>query len=124
MFQRNKKGHAKNKTYFDHLQSRRIKKKLDKFAKNPDDVTSILVNLGYYSIDLKTNKVFQTADPANKDEHFEFAEATAHERQRSDPSRFTKNIATESLKHGNKDEFNKLGEDWAKKHPDNKNIYN
>ena len=65
MFQRNKKGHAKNKTYFDHLQSRRIKKKLDKFVKNPDDVSSSLVNLGYYSIDLKTNKVFQTGDPAN-----------------------------------------------------------
>ena len=116
MYQRNKKSHAKNKIYFDHLQSRRIKKKMEKFVKNPDDVTNCLVNLGFYSIDLKTKKVFQTTDPANQDEHFEFAEATAHERERSDPSRFTKNIATDSLKHGNKGEFNKLGEDWTNKY--------
>ena len=34
---------------------------------------------------------------------------------RNDSSRFAANIATESLKHGNDGEFNKLGNDWRKK---------
>ena len=59
--------------------------------------------------------VFQTADPANQEEQFEFAEATPHERERSDPSRFLTNIADETLKQENKGEWNKLGRDWSKK---------
>ena len=116
-FQRNKKNKPKNKQYFDHLQSRRIKKKLDLFKKNPDDVTNCQVNLGFYSIDFKTKKVYQTGDPANSEEHFEFAEATAHERERSDPSRFITNITDQSLKQGNDGgRENKLGSDWGKKY--------
>ena len=86
------------------------------FKQNPDDVTSSLVNLGFYTIDFKTKKVYQTADPANKEEQYEFAEATSHERERSDPSRFITNITDQSLKQGNDGEENKLGYDWAKKY--------
>ena len=67
--------------------------------------------------------MYQTTDPANSEEHFEFAEATSHERERSDPSRFITNITDQSLKQGNDGKkINKLGEDWAEKHPDNKNV--
>ena len=118
MFKRNKKNQPKNKKYFDHPQSRRIKKKFDLFKQNPDDVRNSFANLGFYSIDFKSKKVYQTADPANKEEQFEFAEATAHERERSDPSRFLTNIADDSLKQGNNGEEynNKLGNDWRKKY--------
>jgi hypothetical protein len=81
-FQRNKQNKPTNKTYFDHIQSRRISKKLDMFEKTPDDVTTCHVNLGFYSIDFKSKRVYQTADPANKEEQYEFAEATSHERER------------------------------------------
>ena len=117
MFKRNKKNKPKNKRYFDHPKSRAIKKKLDLFKQNPDDVTNCQVNLGFYSIDFKTKKVYQTADPANSEEQYEFAEATAHERERSDPSRFITNIADQSLKQGNDGGIeNKLGRDWADKY--------
>ena len=60
--------------------------------------------------------MYQTTDPANEEEHFEFAEGSTQERERSDPSRFINNIAAESLKHGNDGQFNKLGMDWFKKY--------
>ena len=61
--------------------------------------------------------MYQTGDPANSEEHFEFAEATSHERERSDPSRFITNITDQSLKQGNDGEYNnKLGVDWANKY--------
>ena len=85
------------------------------FKQNPDDVRNSFANLGFYTIDFKSKIVYQTIDPANKEEQFEFAEATAHERERSDPSRFIDNIAAESLKKGNDGEYNKLGKDFYKK---------
>mgnify|MGYP000067639644 CR=1 FL=1 len=85
------------------------------FKQNPDDVKNSQANLGFYTVDFKTKKVYQTTDPANKEEHYEFAEATSHERERSDPSRFATNIADQALKQGNDGEYNKLGEDWFKK---------
>ena len=61
-------------------------------------------------------KVYQTSDPANSEEQFEFKEVSTQTRDfRSDQSRNTINIATESLKHGNKGVYNKLGSDWKKK---------
>ena len=114
MFKRNKKNHPKNKRYFNHIQSRRIKKKLDLFKKDPNNPKNSQINIGFYTIDLNNKKVYQTTDPANEEEHFEFAEGSTQERERSDPSRFIKNIAAESLKHGNDGQFNKLGEDWWK----------
>ena len=116
MFKRNKKNQPKNKKYFDHIQSRRIKKKLEMFKKDPNDVKNSHINLGFHTIDLNNKKVYQATDPANEEEHFEFAEGTTQERERSDPSRFINNIAAESLKHGNDGQFNKLGEDWFKKY--------
>jgi len=101
MFKRNKKNQPKNKKYFDHPQSRRIKKKFDLFKQNPNDFKNSFANLGFYTIDFNNNKVYQTADPANSEEHYEFAEATSHERERSDPSRFITNITDQSLKQGN-----------------------
>ena len=69
--------------------------------------------MGFYTIDLKTNVVFQTTNPDNADERYEFAEESSQKREfRSDPSRFATNIATSSLKHGNDGERNKLGKDW------------
>ena len=85
MFKRNKKNQPKNKRYFDHIQSRRIKKKLDLFKKDPNDAKNSQINLGFHTIDLNNNKVNQTTDPANSEEHFEFAEGTTQERERSDP---------------------------------------
>ena len=115
MFKRNKKNQPKNKKYFDHIQSRRIKKKLDLFKKDPNDPKNCHISLGFHTIDLTNKKVFQTTDSANEEEQFEFAEGSTQERERSDPSRFIDNIATESLKHGNNGELNKLGIDWWKK---------
>jgi len=92
------------------------------FKQNPDDVINSQVNLGFYTIDFNNNKVYQTADPANSEEHYEFAEATAHERERSDPSRFFTNIADQALKQGNDGQWNKLGSDWANKHQDLKDV--
>ena len=80
MFKRNKKNKPKNKRYFDHIYSRRINKKFDLFKQNPNDVKNSKVILGFYSIDFISNKVYQTSDPANEEEQFEFAEATARER--------------------------------------------
>ena len=54
MFKRNKKNKPKNKRYFDHPKSRAIKKKLDLFKQNPDDVKNSQVNLGFYTIDFKS----------------------------------------------------------------------
>ena len=109
MFKRNKKNQPKNKRFFDHIQSRRFKKKLDLFKKDPNDPKNSHISLGFHTIDLHNEKVFQSTDPANEEEHFEFAEGTTQERERSDPSRFIDNIAAESLKHGNNGELNKLG---------------
>ena len=39
-FNRNKKNKPKNKRYFDHIHSRRIKKKFDLFKQNTDEVTN------------------------------------------------------------------------------------
>ena len=116
MFKRNKNNQARNKSYFNHAQSRAIKKKFEKFLMNPEDAKNCKVNLGFYTIDFKSERVYQTADPANKEEQYEFAEATNHERERSDPSRFFTNIADESLKQGNEGEQNKLGSDWSDKY--------
>ena len=67
-------------------------------------------------IDFKDMAVFLTKIPDNSDERYEFAEEKSQKRDfRSDPSRFAVNIATESLKHGNDGEPNKLGYDWWKK---------
>ena len=65
MFKRNKKNQPKNKKYFDHPQSRRIKKMFDLFKQNPNDFKNSFANLGFYTIDFNNNKVYQTADPAN-----------------------------------------------------------
>jgi hypothetical protein len=116
MFKRNKHNQPKSKSYFDHIQSRRITKKLDLFKKDPNDLKNSHVSLRFYTIDFVNKKVYQTTDPANEEEQFEFAEGTAQERERSDPSRFIVNIAAESLKHGNNGEFNKLGRDWFDKY--------
>ena len=60
--------------------------------------------------------MYLTRDPANAEERYEFAEELSQKREfRTDPSRFAANIATESLKHGNKGEYNKLGYDWIDK---------
>ena len=58
MFKRNKKNQPKNKRYFDHIQSRRIKKKLDMFKKDPNDHKNSHINLGFHTIDLINKKVF------------------------------------------------------------------
>lgn len=61
--------------------------------------------------------MFLTQEPDNADERYEFAEESSQKREfRSDPSRFAVNIATESLKHGNDGEYNKLGNDWKEKY--------
>ena len=75
------------------------------------------VKLGFYTIDLKLQFVYQTNDPANTEEQFEFEEVWTQKRDfRSDTSRFAVNFATESLLHGNKGVACKLGYDWAKKY--------
>ena len=89
-----------------------IIKKLDLFKKKPDNAKNSHANLGFYTIDFKLKVVYQTSDPANIREYYKFAEGPTKERERSYPSRLINNIAEESLKHGNKGEFNKLGMDW------------
>jgi len=87
-----------------------------KYQNNPDTSTNLL-NLGRKTVDIKSNEVFLTSNPDDEDQHFEFVHIASQERRiRTDQSRFTINIATESLTHGNDGEFNKLGEDWRKKY--------
>ena len=89
---------------------------IELFEKNPDDNKNRTVKLDHRSIDFKDKVVYLTLDPANSEKRYEFAEELSQIRDfRTDPSRFAVNIATESLKHGNNGEFNKLGVDWAKK---------
>ena len=68
MFQRNKYNRPKNKTSFNHIQCRYIASNLDQFQKDPTDETNRHVTIGFYTIDFKDNTVYQTLDPANKDE--------------------------------------------------------
>ena len=94
---------------------------IELFEKKPDDYKNRIVKLDHRSIDFKDKVVYLTRDPANADERYEFAEELSQQRDfRTDPSRFAVNIATESLKHGNKGVQNKLGNDWYNKN-NNKN---
>ena len=62
--------------------------------------------MGFYTIDLKLEIVFQTTDPANSEERYEFAEESSQRREfRNDRSRFTTNIAVESRKQGNDGQY-------------------
>ena len=58
MYQRNKHNKPKNKKYFDHVDSRRIKLKLDQIKKNAKQDPSNLIKMGFYTIDLKLKEVF------------------------------------------------------------------
>ena len=90
---------------------------LELYEKDPDDQKLQQIKLDHRSIDFKDNVLYLTSDPGNADERYEFAEEKSQIRQfrSDDPSRFAVNIATESLKHGNNGEKNKLGMDWVKK---------
>ena len=70
--------------------------------------------MGFYTIDLKFEIVFQTTDPANLEQRYIFAEESSQRREfRNERSRFTDNIAIESVKQGNDGNVvNKLGFDW------------
>ena len=84
--------------------------------KDPDENKYRQVKLDHRTIDFKDKAIYLTNDPANTDERYEFSEEKSQKREfRSDPSRFAANIATESLKHGNNGERNKLGKDWFNK---------
>ena len=86
------------------------------FEKNPDNYKNLTVKLNYRSIDFKDKAVFLSTHLDNVDERYEFAEESSQKCDfRSDSSRFATNIATESLKHGNNGERNKLGMDWYNK---------
>ena len=58
MYQRNKHNKPKNKKYFDHVDSRRIKLRLDEIKKNPKHDKGNLIEMGFYTIDLKLSVVF------------------------------------------------------------------
>ena len=113
MFKRDSDGQPLDKQYFDHIDAKRIQMVIEQFEKNPADKETQKVNLGKYSVEFKSSKVFLTLDPTNEDETFEFSEDTSQKRQfRCDTSKFASNIATASLKHGNNGQRNKIGEDW------------
>ena len=50
---------------------------IEQFEKNPEDKETWKVNLGKYSVEFKSSKVFLTLDPTNEDETFEFSEDTS-----------------------------------------------
>ena len=71
-FQMNKKNQPKNKHYFTHVEARAIREQRDLFLKNPENMENKHVDLGFYTIDLKLNVVFETNDPANVREYYSF----------------------------------------------------
>lgn len=74
MHQLNKNNQPKNRRYFSHLESRAIKEQMKIFLKNPDDVTNRDFSLGFFTIDFKFKRIYQTDDPANTEEQFVFEE--------------------------------------------------
>ena len=117
MFQRNKKNKPKNKKYFDHIDARTIKMRIEDINDNGNNYSKNILKLGFYTIDFHENFIFQDLNPTNSDEHYEFGEESSSRREyRSDQSRFTTNIAKASLKTGNDGTiWCKLGEDWWEK---------
>ena len=63
-------------------------------------------------------KAHLTMDPENKEEQFDIERGSTHHRDgRSDPAiKFATNIASESIKTGNRGVPNKLARDWQKKY--------
>ena len=116
MFQRNKHFKPKNKKYFDHIQSEVIKNAFMKFQKHPQNKDYQEVNLGETVVDFLAQRAYKKDCKDIPEEQYEFEEVFTQKRDfRNDPSRFATNIATDSLKHGNDGEYNKLGWDWARK---------
>lgn len=120
VYKKNKNNKQKNKTFIDHIESMQIKQAKKEFEKNPEDEATRYIELFEFKIDLKDKRAYLLSDIDQENSQdsnpYYFEEIPAHERERSDPSRFIQNIVTEeSLKHGNDGEYNKVGNDWARK---------
>ena len=74
MHQLNKNNKPKNRRYFSHLESRAIKEAMELYQKDPDDVENQNFSLGFFTIDFQLKRIFETLDPANTEEHYEFEE--------------------------------------------------
>ena len=93
-----------------------IENKLNKFSGKDDDEHRYACP-GRYTVDLKLMRAYLTEEPDNQEEHFDVERASVQKRDtRSDADvRYAMNIAANSLKEGNKNEFNYLGTKFREK---------